>query len=1596
MLATQDFKETGRGDQLIAGAREPSLQAPDLETTAQGSTAGVAGTKPEQLGGTSGTTGTTGVGNEAQRGALTPEQIKDISSPESQQVQNSTGTMAHTLFNPNNVRKDGRPGWDEPPKENWPLINAFEMGGRDARSGFSKGAEEYKNKKEKQAYELGLKYATGLITGSPIDVTNEAANLIATEAPIVKIGKPKGRPKAELTPEQVAAKAETRKQAQAAGRDAIRTADRAEKTLAQEFDPSSYDDLDTAKIALDEFNEKRRQALEDAYGLSVDPAQRLNTAGKKAKALLEKANPQERELAKNRHETRQKLNAPSRAEITEFTNGEDNPVFEKFTNAKAALNWIAKNGNDFEQALAKRLAPFLNGVKIVVVDSHTELPTKSLQNQMRGAAGLYVSGRNTIYLMRDGGINNTVVLHETLHGATVNRINSYLQARLEGREVDAKLRVAVVELQETMADAKALYDKLKEQGMLSNEMLAIPYVAFEDIKEFVAYGLSLPAMQDFLMLAPGEYIGEKQNVITGLFTRFVQSLRKMFNMGEEHSSAFQDLIIVTDKLLATTPTQIPDTGEALAAKQRKKKEKADKVLEKIQKGEFADEVGGLIGELIRIRSWGDAKDVFKASWKTIDSKTIQALMPTLTSMQIIDWVGDKIPHLNNVARASEKMSVMRSKMLARVSDLSVPWVQFASKYIAGGKTLSTLMHYTTLTEVDPTLHKNLADALQNDTQLIDLRQKYAAAPAKSKAAAKGQITKRERKITQAYGLWNKLGQFGKVDQATGLSQGQQIYSSVKQYYKNTFNLHRAILDERIANANVPGDINDASTPKGKLMAAIRTTYEASKTIGVYFPLMRYGQYWVRVGKGQSREFYMFESEFQRNNFIAKRVKQLRKINPNATEAQLRTDDDLDSGNDLAKLRKASTESSEMLKKIFEIIDTTGMQDKEALKDSVYQMYLLTMPEQSFRGQFIHRKGTAGFSGDALRNFVRSGYTSSGQLSTLKYGPEIFREMDAAEAALEGNPDKERLSNFTRELRRRVVDEVNPTIEDEIGQRFANGVGQAAFLWFLTSAKSAIINMSAIPIFGMPVLASKYGNINTAKVLGSYGNIFNHTTLVKRDADGSLSYTPLSVGFSKHVRENPILAAAFSEAAERGVTEITRTYDLISMAKTPSTKFTGRASRFVRGSINMVGAMFHHSERINREIMYMSSFELAYAKALKDGLAGGINGAAFNRAVDESVKNTYDSMFNYTKFNRPRIMRHWTTKIMLQFKLFPQQVTGYFVRNYMTMYHASIAAIKNIDNKQERDAALADLNEGATQFFGSLIMTGMFAGIVGMPLYSATIGVIQGIMAALRDEDEPVPFEERDLDYWFRYVFLPKYFGDDFARIIQKGPISAISGIDVASSTSLDNLWFRDTQDDKSLLTDFRNQVIGALGPSAGLAENFVKAYEDWKNGHVSQAIEKAVPGLFKGMVAQLRWGQEGVTAKTTKAEIMSKEEISVATRFWKTLGFNPTELSIQQDKNFKVIEQFRKTEQEYGEIMSHIKTDSMNGNFNRLDKDIEKFVKFAIQNPDMDVDPDSIFTAIENAEIARAEAINGVVVSNEKLRARAHYLLDVLEKKTPH
>jgi hypothetical protein len=1454
-------------------------------------------------------------------------------------------------------------------------------------------------------------------------------------APVTK-GKAGRKPAA---PEQQAEAKVKQNQMAGASRDAARDADRAATILTKDFNADDYatdaEAMDAAQILLND----QRAAIDTLYEIANSPAHRNNKAGKTAKAALENIPEEETALAKERAEARKAmaksaLRSAKQSNLSDSTNGTDNNRYTQFTNAQQALNWVARNGNAFEKLLAKRLLPFLKGVKLVIVDDPSQIPDKVRRDAFDGAVGLYYESgtERVIYLARNGGINNTTFLHEAVHGATIARINEYLAAIKAGTAVSQELAKAVADMTNLMNQSYA-YFRILEAGVKNGvvtDPLQIQLIdmisefskveAFDDVKEFVAYGMTYPVFQEFLHIVPGRTgnIGptaiDKKNGIT----RFVQGIRAFFGMDESTNSAMQDLIIVSERLLQAPLTQAQQMTAKLPEAARAKKIKVDRTLQKIQRGEAADDMDGFLGDLIKARKWEDVKGIFSASYQTMDFKVVRSWTQVLATNQLVDWAKSIMSesvgrHLDTVVRTTEKMAVMRQKMLTHVAEQAKPWVDFAKDYYKGAKELARLMHYTTLEEVDPTLEPTVDEAINNDQELAEIRKKNIDA-----ATKQGQITKRENKIREAYTLWDGLSKYGKRDPKSGLFPGQKIYRDIKRHYKNIFDLHRAILDERIAALKLDGDINDASTPKGKLMSAIRSSYEGKKQIGVYFPLMRYGQHWVSFGKGQNREFYMFESEYQRNRFIKLRMAQLRKAGDLRSETRMREEMELDSGDNLGSLRKSTAEASKMLTDIFAAIDgTKGVPDKETIKDAVYQMYLLTMPEQSFRSQFIHRKGTAGFTGDALRNFIRSGYTSAGQLSSLKYAPEAFNALDSADSALEGNPDKPKLSGFVDELRRRVIDEVHPENEDAWGQRLANGLGQASFFHYLTNPASAITNMTAILVYGLGTLSARYGKITALKMLGSYLQVWNHTTFAKFDASGNkVGWTPVSIGFSKHVRNNPVLNAAFNEAAERGVTEITRTYDLLAMSRTPSQQFTGGASRAARTAMDLAGALFHHSERLNREIMFMASFELAYNKAVKGGKAPGVNGEAFQQAVDESVKNTYDAMFNYTRFNRPPLFKGSAGRIAFQYKMYPLQAFGYFVRNYYAMWKGARSAFQNISAKtvmeemlesippSQRDAmrqnpqfiaqaeqeadtrrkeGLRQLDSGATQFFGSLIMVGIFGGIPRLIGYSAIIGVIQGIMSFLRDEDEPVPFEEEDIDYWFRYILMPETFGDKAAELLLYGPVSVATGIDFGSKMDLNNMFFRDTRDSSSSFSGILDFIVTNLGgPSVGVIKDYTDAYDDFRNGHVSQAYEKASPGFLKGLIAQERWAEEGVTNKKDKAVLVNKEEIGVLERIYKGMGFNPTMVTERRDMQQMVMEHKIKVRKDYDTIMKRIKTAQLNNQEVYMQEAIDDWIKWARKNPDLDKDVDAIYNARMNAMKARDNAYFGIVEADEEMRNR--------------
>jgi hypothetical protein len=1458
------------------------------------------------------------------------------------------------------------------------------------------------------------------------DLLSEKAREIkqAPQGTTVTRGKSPGRPKADKTPEQIAAAAAYRRQRQDIGKNAISEIGKAEKVLNRVVDEQAIIDNSgteqEAQNTLFGLREERIGALSTAYGLSVDPDQKNKTAGKRATALLDKADPQERELGKQRHEAKQKLGAPSRSEIIESTNGQDNAAFEKFNNAKGAINYIARSGNPFEKALAQRLAPFLNGVKFVIVDSAADMPTPRLQSFMDGAAGLFDPETKTIYVMREGGINNTVVLHEALHAATIAKINTYILLKNAGKPIPNDLRVSVAELYETMDEAKRLYDQLNEAGMLLPEMEAIPYVAFTDVKEFVAYGLSLPVMQDFLLAAPGEYAGEAPGFISKLFNKFVQSLRKMFNMDEKHKSALQDLMIVTNKLLdiSITPEQeaiamgAPSQAKAKkqpappkAPKPPKQLKLVETLLRKIRLSNRSSELNGSIGELImQVRNANDAIRLMKAIYSAIDVNKLRLTLRAFTTEDITRIAGDKINNLKVINDAVDDMAGMRVQMIRELAEKTPAWVNFNQKYEEGGRVLSDLINASTLLEVDPTKYPDAATALKNDPKLQRIENDILnpSTDPKTLPNLKKQRTERTAAIKLVYeggaynnpvtgekytmGGWEQLGKFGK-------GEGHAIYKMAKDSYKKTFDMHEQLLKEKIESSNVPGDINDASTPKGKLIAAITKTFQEAKLLEVYFPLMRYGNFWFSIGKGKSGEFYMFEGTVARNSAIEARVAELNKAGDKRTKDQMIADGDIDIGDDIRKLREKHIESSDMLKEIFAMLDQNKMSDIDAVKDNIYQMYLMTLPDKDIRRKFVHRQGKTGFSADAVRNFIVSQHTAANQLARLKYSDKIRNGIAAAYAEIQQNPDKLKLAAIIREVSNRAINEITPTVPEEglDWDQIASLGNKFVFYWLLTSPKSALVQMTQLPIVGLPTLGAEFGIGKATATAARYGALWSKLGTTKKDENGDVitSWGQPSINDSKYVNEHPnpayrkVLKDAWNFANDKDIFMSTYAGDMTAMSAVPSARYQNIVSRGTRFVFDLMGGAFHHAERISREIMYMSAFELAYADAKQKGMD---NKAAFDAATERALKLTYDALFNYTQYNKPPPMKSAGGRLAFQFLTYPLQMTSYLVRNFYGMLPFL--------NKEEK-------KEAAIKFFGTLGMTGLFAGVTGFPLYSFIMGMTDGIRELMRDEededydedDEGNPLGRRSTDLWFRNWLIPNYFGPDsslakffnlteeqaqrLARGVELGLISSYTDLNVGTSTSLDGLWFRSDAPAETSREAFQNFVFSFTGPIGSVGANFAGAFDDWNNGQISRGFEKISPAWLKGGLTAMRLKEEGAT--TTKGdEIMNPEFYTTGKLLAQTLGFGSTEVAQVQKANFMAKQIVTKINREKQNILNRLDAAVRQDNDDKIDKILEEIDKFNTKNAMLAINGETVSKSLQSRAERRGKAYQGLSVSDKE------------------
>ena len=657
----------------------------------------------------------------------------------------------------------------------------------------------------------------------------------------------------------------------------------------------------------------------------------------------------------------------------------------------------------------------------------------------------------------------------------------------------------------------------------------------------------------------------------------------------------------------------------------------------------------------------------------------------------------------------------------------------------------------------------------------------------------------------------------------------------------------------------------------------------------------------------------------------------------------------------------------MLKNMFDIIDKAKLDETstEDLKDSLYQTWLMTLPEASIRKQFMHAENVSGFSADIFRNFTESANRMASQTPRLKYADQLHAEITRARDSLEGNPDRKKLELFINTVANRAIEQLNPPEPNQL----ASLATRYAYYMLLTGAGSAAVQLVAVPVMIYPVLGARYGYGKAALKFTAYSNLLGSMGVNIKETPETVfgKHVPsvtVSVADSARIKNSKNLSAAYQALKERGLFSFTENNLLSQRGRTPLNATLSGPKKALRMTANIMSGLFSGAERISREIAAMMAFEMHYDKTKN-----------FEESVQKAIETVQENMGRYDAMERPELFKK--LPVISQFKMYAASMTSFFIRH---AYNSTKVVFK-----EDRKQAI----ESMKILTGVLMMGALFHGLKGMPLYS-TVGAIVEALSDLGEDDEekrrkraknPLVYQNSDLRF---RRFLEENFGPVTADMLYSGPISSKLGSNIGSKTSFDNLWFRGGQPSKTNQEAFNNFVLANIGPAVSGILGQTGALDDFENGHIERGLEKMLPAFFKNPLVAGRLASEGAKTKAGDT-IIKKEDITIGNIVGQAAGFAPTKLARQQELGYELKGEYVKAEQERTKILRRLNDSVLNKDFTGDKKDMQPVInqirQFNKRYP-MDklmIDGEAIDNTLNSALDTRARTYKGVRIPTEDL-----------------
>ena len=764
--------------------------------------------------------------------------------------------------------------------------------------------------------------------------------------------------------------------------------------------------------------------------------------------------------------------------------------------------------------------------------------------------------------------------------------------------------------------------------------------------------------------------------------------------------------------------------------------------------------------------------------------------------------------------------------------------------------------------------------------------------------------------------------------------GVAIYKMMRDSYRK---LYEEIL--RIVNSRVDDTVDDKERAK-IIKKEIYSRLTAKGGLDPYFPLTREGSYWLsyhaKNPKTNTTELYVeaFETKRERDRAIK--------------EYESNGATNIEKFANLSKVNYRNAPPTSFVNGILQTLEVNKVNPE--VTEEVMRLFLSTLPETSFAQAFRARKGTLGFKRDAVRALRQKTLSISRQLANMEYGAKLNKLRSEMEEDFRAAGSKEEAKPYLDALNEHIQFAVSPQIPK--WSKLARSFGFNMTLGFNIS--SAVVNVAQVPLIVAPYLGGKYGQKATAKALANATRLYmqsgfqrNIETFVKTDTGetkvtvrAAPSIDNYNIDDKNASQEVKRLRTLVDVAGRLGQLNRSQLYDTLEVTD-PKSNMLDR--------INAAsGFVFHHGERMNRQVTMVAAYNLELDRMQKEGRT--INEAAMTEAAENAVYMTEMTNGGTSAAAAPRLAQSGIGAVMFMFK-------RYGASMYYLLFKTAREALQNTDGKT-RAAAMRQI----AGIYGS---AALFAGARGLPMF----GMVALIYNLFKGDDED--------DF---QTATRKFLGEG----LYSGALNATTGLDIASRIGLSDLIFRDQKFAES------TSVVASLaetmgGPVFGVASRVERGLKLISEGHTERGIEAILPSAMANLLRSYRYSTEGTT--TLRGDPITGD-VSSWNVFAQAFGFAPAEYTRQLEINAIEKGVDKAKLQEKTNLLRQFYVANRMGDHTAAQEALQELIKLQKKHPGLKISASTIIDSMKQHNRTTATMYHGITLSKGM---RAELLADARE-----